>query len=32
MDGYQMSPNGDIAHLLERYRDDAVWIEPEAAW
>ena len=30
MEGYQMFQNGDIPHLLERYHDDAVWIEPEA--
>lgn len=30
MEGYQMFRNGDIPHLLERYHDDAVWIEPEA--
>lgn len=29
MEGYQMYQKGDIPHLLERYHDDAVWIEPE---
>jgi ketosteroid isomerase-like protein len=29
MEGYQMFQKGDIPHLLERYHDDAVWIEPE---
>jgi ketosteroid isomerase-like protein len=32
MEGYQLFQNGDIAHLLERYHDDAVWIEPEAEY
>lgn len=30
MEGYQMFQKGDIPHLLERYHDDAVWIEPES--
>lgn len=30
MEGYQLFQNGDIPHLLERYHDDALWIEPEA--
>lgn len=30
MEGYQMFKNGDIPHLLERYHDDALWIEPDA--
>ncbi|MFC4929150.1 nuclear transport factor 2 family protein [Massilia sp. GCM10023247] len=29
MEGYQMFQNGDIPHLLERYHDDALWMEPE---
>jgi ketosteroid isomerase-like protein len=29
MEGYQMFQNGDIPHLLARYHDDALWIEPE---
>jgi hypothetical protein len=29
MEGYQMFQNGDIPHLLERYHDDALWVEPE---
>jgi ketosteroid isomerase-like protein len=29
MEGYQMFQSGDIQHLLERYHDDALWIEPE---
>ena len=30
MEGYQMFRNGDISQLLERYHDDALWIEPDA--
>ena len=30
MEGYQMFQNGDIPNLLERYHDDALWIEPDA--
>ena len=30
MEGYQLFQKGDIPHLLERYHDDALWIEPEA--
>jgi ketosteroid isomerase-like protein len=30
MEGYQMFQNGDIPRLLERYHDDALWIEPDA--
>ena len=30
MEGYRMFQSGDIPHLLERYHDDAVWIEPDA--
>ena len=30
IEGYQLFQAGDIPHLLERYHDDAVWIEPEA--
>ena len=29
MEGYRMFQSGDIPHLLERYHDDALWIEPE---
>ncbi|MFC5459747.1 nuclear transport factor 2 family protein [Massilia niabensis] len=30
MEGYRMFQAGDIPHLLERYHDDALWIEPDA--
>jgi len=29
MEGYQMFQRGDIQQLLERYHDDALWIQPE---
>ena len=29
MEGYQMFQRGDIPHLLERYHEDALWIEPD---
>ena len=30
IEGYQLFQRGDIPHLLQKYHDDAVWIEPEA--
>jgi ketosteroid isomerase-like protein len=30
MEGYEMFQRGDIPRLLERYHDDALWIEPES--
>lgn len=30
MEGYRLFQSGDITQLLERYHDDAIWIEPEA--
>jgi len=32
IEGYQLFQAGDIPHLLERYHDDALWIEPEAEY
>jgi ketosteroid isomerase-like protein len=32
MEGYQMFQRGDIRNLLERYHDDAEWIEPEGEY
>ena len=29
MEAYQMFKNGEIPQLLERFHDDALWIEPE---
>jgi len=29
MEGYQLFQRGDIPNLLERYHDDALWIEPD---
>jgi len=31
-EGYQLFQAGDIPHLLERYHDDALWIEPDAEY
>jgi ketosteroid isomerase-like protein len=30
MEGYRQFQSGDIAHLLERYHDDAEWTGPES--
>lgn len=32
IEGYQLFQAGDIPHLLERYHDDALWIEPDAEY